>query len=62
MSDFFAALALVFVIEGLLFAAVPGMAKRALASVLEAPDSTLRTVGLVSAIFGIVLIWIVRSM
>lgn len=62
MSDFFAALALVFVIEGLLFAAVPGIAKRALASVMETPDSTLRTVGLVSAIFGVVLVWVVRSL
>jgi uncharacterized protein YjeT (DUF2065 family) len=61
VTDFFAALALVFVIEGLLFAAAPGMAKRALASVLEAPDSTLRTVGLISAIIGVVLVWIIRS-
>ena len=61
MSDFLAALALVFVIEGLLFAAVPGMAKKALASVLEAPDTTLRTVGLISAIFGVVVVWIIRS-
>jgi len=61
VSDFLAALALVFVIEGLLFAAVPGMAKKALASVLEAPDTTLRTVGLISAIFGVVVVWIIRS-
>jgi uncharacterized protein YjeT (DUF2065 family) len=61
VSDFLAALALVFVIEGLLFAAVPGMAKKALASVLETPDSTLRTVGLISAIFGVVVVWIIRS-
>ena len=61
MTDFIAALALVFVIEGLLFAAAPGMAKRALTSVLEAPDSTLRTVGLISAILGVVLVWIIRS-
>lgn len=61
MSDFLAAFALVFVIEGLLFAAVPAVAKRALASVLETPDSTLRTVGLVSALLGVVLVWFVRS-
>ena len=62
MSDFLAALALVFVIEGLLFAAVPGMAKRALASVLEVPDSTLRTVGLLSAIFGVLFVWFIRNL
>jgi len=61
VSDFLAAFALVFVIEGLLFAAVPAVAKRALASVLETPDSTLRTVGLVSALLGVVLVWFVRS-
>ena len=61
MTDFLAALALVFVIEGLLFAAVPGMTKRTLASVLEAPDGTLRTIGLISAVLGIALIWLIRG-
>jgi uncharacterized protein YjeT (DUF2065 family) len=60
VRDFLAAIALVFVIEGLLFAAAPGMTKKALASVLDTPDGTLRTVGLVSAILGVILVWIVR--
>ena len=38
MSDFLAALGLVFVIEGLVFAAFPGQAKRAMASVMETPE------------------------
>ena len=42
MSDFLAALGLVFVIEGLIFAAFPGHAKEAMMSVLETPDATLR--------------------
>lgn len=61
MSDFLAALGLVFVLEGLLFAAFPDFAKRAMESVMQAPDSLLRIVGLVSAILGIALIWIVRG-
>jgi hypothetical protein len=61
MSDFLVALGLVLALEGLLFAAVPGAAKRAIASVLETPDPTLRIVGLVSAVFGVLVVWMVRG-
>jgi len=61
MSDFPIALGLVFALEGLVFAAFPGSAKRAMTSALETPDGTLRIVGIVSAVIGIVLIWIVRG-
>jgi len=61
MSDFLAALGLVFVIEGLLFVAVPGQAKRAMMSVLETPDATLRAIGLGSALVGLALVWLVRG-
>ncbi len=61
MTDFLAALGLVFVIEGLIFAAFPEAAKRAMASVLETPDISLRVVGIGSAIVGLVLVWLVRS-
>jgi uncharacterized protein len=61
MSDFLIALGLVFALEGLIFAAFPGSAKRAMASALETPDSMLRIVGIVSAVVGVVLIWIVRG-
>jgi uncharacterized protein YjeT (DUF2065 family) len=61
MSDFIVALGLVFVIEGLVFSAFPSTAKRAMESVQQAPDATLRTVGIVSAVVGIVLIWAVRG-
>jgi uncharacterized protein YjeT (DUF2065 family) len=59
--EFLSALGLVFVIEGLAFAAFPGFTKRALSSVLESPDNTLRVVGLASAVLGIVLIWAIRG-
>lgn len=61
MSDFFVALGLVFAIEGLMFAAFPGMAKRAMATVLETPEAPLRILGVSSALFGVVLIWLVRG-
>jgi uncharacterized protein YjeT (DUF2065 family) len=60
MSDFLIALGLVFAVEGLIFAAFPGTAKRAMTSALETSDGLLRIVGIVSAIIGVVLIWIVR--
>jgi uncharacterized protein len=61
MSDFLAALGLVFVIEGLVFAAFPEAAKRAMNSVLETPDLTLRLIGIGSAIVGVFVVWLVRG-
>jgi uncharacterized protein YjeT (DUF2065 family) len=61
MTDFLVALGLVFVIEGLLFAAFPDLAKKALHSVTEAPDQLLRIVGIVSAGLGVVVIWLIRG-
>lgn len=61
MSDFLAAAGLVFVFEGLLFAAFPAQAKRAMLSALETPEATLRLVGLVSAALGVAALWIVRG-
>jgi uncharacterized protein YjeT (DUF2065 family) len=61
MSDFLAALGLVFAMEGLFFAAFPAITKRAMASVLETPESALRLVGIVSALAGVALIWLVRG-
>jgi len=61
MSDFLAALGLVFVIEGLIFAAFPGHGKKAMQSVLDTPDGTLRLIGICSAIVGLIAIWLVRA-
>jgi uncharacterized protein YjeT (DUF2065 family) len=61
MTDFLVALGLVFAIEGLVFAALPGAAKRAMASMLDTPELILRVVGVVSAAIGILLIWLVRG-
>jgi uncharacterized protein len=61
MSDFLAAIGLVFVIEGLIFAAFPAQAKKAMASVLETHDFPLRVIGIGSAIVGLILVWLVRG-
>ncbi len=61
MSDFIVALGLVFVIEGLVFSAFPGTAKRAIATVLETPDGSLRAVGIISAVVGVLMIWLIRG-
>jgi uncharacterized protein YjeT (DUF2065 family) len=61
MSRFLEALGLVFVIEGLVFAAFPAQTRRAVAAVLETPDQTLRLIGLLSAISGLAVIWFMRG-
>lgn len=61
MADFVVALGLVFVIEGLVFAAWPEQAKRAMVSVLETSETSLRLVGVGSAIIGLIRIWLVRG-
>jgi len=61
MSDFLAALGLLFAIEGIVFAAFPGGLKRSMAVVLETPDGQLRIIGLVSAIIGVLIVWLVRG-
>jgi len=61
MTDFLAALGLVFMIEGLVFAAFPAQAKRAMASVLETPDTALRVIGIGSAVVGLIVVWLARA-
>ncbi|TMJ93119.1 MAG: DUF2065 domain-containing protein [Alphaproteobacteria bacterium] len=61
MFDFLIAIGLVFVIEGLVFAAFPGAAKRAMLSVVETPEHLLGIVGIVCAALGVAVIWAVRG-
>jgi uncharacterized protein len=61
MLDFIAALGLVFAIEGILFAAIPHLAKDALRSASETPVETMRLIGLASAVLGVLLVWLVRG-
>ncbi len=61
MQDLLTALALVLVIEGVLYAAFPAAMRRTLEAALAAPPSTLRVAGLVAAAVGVALVWLIRS-
>jgi uncharacterized protein len=61
MQDFLVAIGLVLAIEGLIFAALPGTAKRLAATALETPEASLRIAGIVSALLGVLMIWLVRG-
>lgn len=61
MSDLIVAVGLVFAIEGLIFAAFPGAAKHLAASALATPDNLLRITGVVSAVIGVALVWLIRG-
>jgi uncharacterized protein len=60
MEDFLAALALLFVIEGLLFAAFPNATRRAMLEAAKTPDDLVRKIGIVCAIVGVAGLWVVR--
>ncbi len=59
-TDFLIGIGILFVLEGLMFAASPAWMRRAMKSALVTPDNILRIVGIVSAVVGLLLIWVVR--
>ena len=59
-ADFLIGLAILFVIEGLMFAASPTWMRRAMKSAMTTPDNILRAVGIGSAVLGLILIWVIR--
>jgi uncharacterized protein len=59
-ADFLIGLGILFVLEGLMFAASPAWMRRAMKSAMETPDNILRIVGIGSAVLGLILIWLVR--
>jgi uncharacterized protein len=61
MRDFLVAVGLVLAIEGLIFAALPVLAKRLAATALETPEAELRIAGIISALLGVLVIWLVRG-
>jgi uncharacterized protein YjeT (DUF2065 family) len=60
MKDFATALALVFVIEGVLYSLFPDGMKRLVAQVMVLPASALRVTGLVAAGLGVGAVWFIR--
>jgi uncharacterized protein len=60
MRDLWTGLALVFVIEGILYALLPLGMKRAAARMILLPPQTLRGVGLLVAVLGVAIVWMLR--
>jgi uncharacterized protein len=60
MSQLIVAIGLVFVIEGLFFAAFPGPARRCAVVILETPEQILRVVGVISAAAGVGVVWLAQ--
>ncbi len=61
MTDVLAALGLVLVLEGALYALFPEFMKRMAAQAQTMPGDTLRTVGIVAAGIGVALVWMARG-
>lgn len=61
MSELVTAVGLVFIIEGLVYAAVPNRFKAILARLEQVPDETLRMGGLVAVALGVTIVWLARQ-
>lgn len=61
MTDLFTALALVLVIEGALYALFPNAMRRVIAEALALPENHMRAAGLVAALAGVGLVWLLRA-
>jgi len=60
MSDLLTALALALAIEGFAYALFPEAMKRMMANVISMPTGGLRLAGLVAAVIGVGLVWVIR--
>jgi hypothetical protein len=61
MFDLIAALGLALAVEGILFAAFPDGMRRAMYEAAHSPRDQMRIVGIVSAIIGLGIVWLVRQ-
>ncbi|HEX3863976.1 MAG TPA: DUF2065 domain-containing protein [Stellaceae bacterium] len=61
MRDLATGLALAMVFEGIVYALFPEGMKQVTARVILVPPQTLRTVGLLVASIGVVLVWLLRG-
>jgi uncharacterized protein YjeT (DUF2065 family) len=59
-QDFFAAMALVLVIEGMLPFIKPGAWRKTMGRIAEKPDNALRLMGLMSMLMGVMLLYGVK--
>jgi uncharacterized protein YjeT (DUF2065 family) len=61
VQDFWAAIGLVLVVEGLIYGGFPGLAKRLAGEVLAMPENVLRLAGLAAIAIGVGIVWMVRG-
>jgi uncharacterized protein YjeT (DUF2065 family) len=61
MDDLWVALGLLLALEGLLMAAFPDAMKRYMATVIGTPGDVLRAGGLVAAVIGLAVVWLIRG-
>jgi uncharacterized protein len=61
MSELVTAIGLVFIIEGIVYAAAPSGFKAMMARLQEVPDETLRMGGLIAVAVGVAIVWLARQ-
>ncbi|MAR87618.1 MAG: hypothetical protein CMM17_04895 [Rhodospirillaceae bacterium] len=61
MKDLFTALALVLVIEGVLYALFPSKMRYLISKMTEVQDTSLRTSGILAILVGVACVWVIRS-
>ncbi len=61
MADLMTALGLALAIEGMAYALFPDGMRKMIAQVMEQPNSVIRTAGVVAAVAGVVIVWLVRG-
>ena len=61
-AEVLAGVAVVLALEGLLYAAFPGVMRRAVAAMAALPDQELRRAGLAAAAIGIAVAWAITRL
>ncbi len=59
LGQVLAGIAVVLALEGLLYAVFPGAMRRAIASIAAVPEDRLRLGGLVAAVIGTAIAWLI---
>lgn len=61
MSELIIAIGLVFVIEGLLYAAFPSAMRKMIEQMGDLSDQSMRTAGLCAVALGVLIVWFVKG-
>ena len=61
MQDFWAAMGLALVVEGLVYGGFPNLARKLATEVLAMPEQSLRVAGLAAIAVGVGIVWLARG-